>query len=734
MRPSQLLAVAAATMLGCAGALRAQDLYSQAVPDSGTGLTISIKIRNLVPSTPLTISTSATTQYTVSAPTSVTSDASGYAAFVMRVTTSRVNCATEEFSLTLGSPTLPSGQLVRPYLLKCANSRVVSAWPEFIMLQGAFCSPVESASAMLQIERTVDLDGDGIYGDIISEGSSLGAFEQIDFPSEFSMDTNAQGTMGCLGGNPPGLFWPGSATRQCAFVADNRSVTGTCNFTTVMNFLQDSSFSASFNGQAALFMTASGSDIAYICRDTNNDGAITDSEINTFFDPDAQVASQNYSPDGVAVDRSATNRVYWISDKSGTTGPTANEGLWRLTDANGNDSIDAGEFVGTWVGATPTVTVEGISITPDELEGLHVDSTGAVLVNHTALGAIFRWADANADGVAQTGEVTNWLNYNTLASVLPTVSADFGGFPSWAVGTTYFGFNLIQSFRLPLSGDVFFVSPDGSTAPFGGMVFKCVDGNGDGDVNDAGEVVIWLDPSLAVGTPTWVSGMDVGGVDRDGNGVIFEDELFVYVATPQGPFPTCGFTSFTDLINWRYNDSEFDGTANEIGDSMPVSLHPTGAFNRGLEVLPGPSDGGFNWTFHQRSGQITSAAATCIGPSGDYVEMDFARSRIEEGMEGTPFATNRRYVVRTRGHLPSSGGAGLILGVTPIAVPFFPPCTVGVIPNPPVAIFPSIPDATGTADFPTPIPDVPGATIYMQAFSLQGTSIVLGETAQIVIN
>lgn len=727
-----------AVLLASACPLAAQFVTSNAFTYAGNRMTIGVRLTNAQPAITVGVAVSPATGLTFTAPTSIQTDSRGYASFGLDVVSSQANLTPRSFTLTLTHASFGGGQLQRQYVVKSVNGAIGSAWPEILMIQGVFCNPPASAATQLEIDRASDLDGNGLYGDVNVE--AIGQ-DPLDSAAEFSSDVDLADTAtGCVTGTPPNVWQPGSASRTVAFLTDNRNVTGACAFTSLLNFVEDMNFAPSFGGSPALLFTSSESDSAFICRDANADGSIGASEIRVFFDARALVNNEGYSPDGVAHDPTGTRRAYWISDKAGATGSPLNQGLFRLTDANGDDQIGAGEFVATWTGTTAPVQVEAQTVDHTEFECLHVDSFGAVLVNQTALGTIFRWVDGNGNGVAETGEVSNWLTYAATSTF--TRSADFAttGFP--AITGPYFGLNLIESVTAAgfASGDVYYVaSTNNQTGGQGnGFVYRCEDRNVDGDVNDLGEVTIFSDPAQLTDPtrPEFISGMDVGVIDLNGNSLIERDEQFVYVADADGnnPRPFCGFTTFGDLTVWRFVDRNGDGDAVDAGESEMVMIHPTGAFNRGLEIVPDSLSGGFRHTFYSRSGLVNVKPATCRTPSGESLELDFLREKLEEGTQGTPFATNQRFALQSRGNGASAVAAGVVLsaGISPVAFPYN-GCNVWVaFPFYADLIPPTTPNGAGVATFPLPIPNGAFTNLYLQPFALTPSlTILLGETVEL---
>ena len=733
LHPAPLSALLAA--LAMSAPATAQLLYSRSIAHPSARMTLSLKLHRAQPNTTFGVATATSTPFlSFVGPTSVASDGRGYAAFQIDVLGIGTPPQPLKFQVKVTDVSLPNGALTRDYLVRIKNGQLYSAWPNFVMSQGAFCNPADSASSHLQIDRAADLDGDGIYGDVNIERNGDGR-DPLDSPSEFSCDVNATGIK-ATNPSPPGLYLPGGAGRTVAFCTDNRivSTTTACTFTTQLNFIEDMAFHASFNGKPAVFATSSSNDNVLICRDLDGDGSITANEIKVLFDPVATVNSENYSADGIAIDPTNQKRLWWISDKSGATGPVANQGLFRLEDNNGDDGIASGEWLASWTGSTPVVVVEGKNVDASEFECLHVDSKGAVMVNHVDLGTILRWVDANQNGVAETGEVTNWLTYNMASTLTKSVDFQLPNFPILA--GPYFGMNLIESAPRAGTGDVYFVALTNSTGAGAGFVFRCEDRNNDGDVNDTAEVTVFNDQLMTDPSLNFISGLAVAALDENGNGTIEPQEFFVYGAYPNGPRPSIGYTTLSDLAIWRQRDLNGDGDAFDLGESERVMIHPTGAFNRGLELVPPELDGGFRPTFYQRSYLTTVKPAGCMTPAGDYVEIDLVCDKLEEGTQGTPFGGNAAFTIATRGNgtMPaticglalSAGIAGGPLRVFNcdfwLQVPFFPDLFPG-----------AVPDANGVARFPVAVPALVRGTLALQAFTLQAGQIVFGETGEINI-
>ena len=233
-----------------------------------------------------------------------------------------------------------------------------------------------------------------------------------------------------------------------------------------------------------------------------------------------------------------------------------------------------------------------------------------------------------------------------------------------------------------------------------GFVFRAEDRNNNGSANDLGDVSVFVDPTLVGGSfpPNYVTGLAVAEVDVNGNGLISDDERFVYVAVPNGPKPSTGYVANGDLCVWRYHDGNGNGTATDTGEAELISVHPTGAFNRGLDLAPSLLDGGMQQTFYSRSMLVTAKTGGCVTTLGTVVELDAKRDKVEQGTQGTPFGGNAAFAITTRGNGPASLAA-VAIGVGIAPAPFvLEHCDLWLLPPLFVdTIAPVLADANGVA-------------------------------------
>jgi hypothetical protein len=159
-------------------------------------------------------------------------------------------------------------------------------------------------------------------------------------------------------------------------------------------------------------------------------------------------------------------------------------------------------------------------------------------------------------------------------------------------------------------------------------------------------------------------------------------------------------------------------------------VHPTGAFNNGLEPAPGPVQGGFAHSFYSRSTLMTVRPSPCQTSLG-FIEIDFRREKFEEGTPGTPFSGNGRFAVETRGNEPSLP-CGVLLGSALLPAPFmFGSCSLWMFPFAADLIQPTLAGPGGEARFPVPVPSNVTINLFLQPFSFSLTTLFLGEAAEI---
>jgi hypothetical protein len=208
----------------------------------------------------------------------------------------------------------------------------------------------------------------------------------------------------------------------------------------------------------------------------------------------------------------------WISSSFETT-----RGLWRLKDGNGDgDAMDAGEWAMVVDGSATHPVQTGAGVVQVHLEDLRFlarDGNGVIgysgfsTSSSTSEDCLFRFEDLNLDGdVLDVGESKLLLNYTGKNPALP-VNPDFGTtlptleLPNLTTPSEPYYARLwfVETFEGGGQTEYFFATDASATGGFGvsvtgdyvnGLIFRGVDQNGDGDVNDAGEVELYYDGSL----------------------------------------------------------------------------------------------------------------------------------------------------------------------------------------------------------------------------------------------
>lgn len=196
------------------------------------------------------------------------------------------------------------------------------------------------------------------------------------------------------------------------------------------------------------------------------------------------------------------------------------------TDLNGDgDTNDAGEVATFFSGANAS----GLVAPTGNVFTMTQAASGDVYIGDGGTDSVYRLRDRNNDGTAQgVGEAQVWLSGSGNASGISLQTPN-----GIAEGP---------------DGAIYVVEADTSGRPLGDWVYRTVDGNGDGDVNDAGEVTRWLDlkavnPTASAfeirfeGDTAYVID-SVGAApnviysmnDSDGNGAIGSDEVQVFAS------------------------------------------------------------------------------------------------------------------------------------------------------------------------------------------------------------
>lgn len=346
----------------------------------------------------------------------------------------------------------------------------------------------------------------------------------------------------------------------------------------------------------------------YRGRDLNLDGTVSSSEVNFFFDSQA-VYGQTMDPVGVTL---TADGAVWLASDFETI-----RGLWRLRDLNADgDAMDAGEFRHLVDGAAPHPVETGlgvVGINGDDMWRLARDGNGVVIYcgfSTSSLAdedSIFRFEDKNLDGdVLDAGESKLWLNYTGKNPALPK-NPDFGTvLPTMQVpnlttpSEPYYGrLNHVETRQNGPTKEYFFGCDSSSTSIFStsvtgdkinGLIFRGVDKNLDGDVNDATEVNVYYDGSADGPLPSFQRVDKIVGMA--------EDNGFLYLADAFG----------ARIL--RIKDNNADGDAMDPGEISadlwsfgfwgfkPPITDPLGPFIEDIEAGPNGlfPPGSSNWT------------------------------------------------------------------------------------------------------------------------------------------
>ena len=251
-------------------------------------------------------------------------------------------------------------------------------------------------------------------------------------------------------------------------------------------------------------------------------------------------------------------------------------GLHRSIDLNGDgDALDAGESVQFFNGVDPFFALNDRGAAPVDTWNIsEIAAAGNGVIGY-ATGddhAAYRFEDLNDDGdLTDPAEAILFLNAAGARPDLPQ-NPDFesGLLPSlelkepgWFAFLTNIGTGVEDGELVTYLGtatsyleDDKYTNVDGEIVNF--LIFRCVDGNGDRDANDAGEVTLFYDGSVTSGTPHKLLLMrSLAAVD---GGPVYATEVLPYPALFPGP----------DGNTWlhRFEDLNGDGDASDAGEQQ----------------------------------------------------------------------------------------------------------------------------------------------------------------------
>ncbi|MDA1258983.1 MAG: hypothetical protein O3A20_00010 [Planctomycetota bacterium] len=356
----------------------------------------------------------------------------------------------------------------------------------------------------------------------------------------------------------------------------------------LVNFVEDMVFHVDPGNKRAVYAVAT--DNVIRLEDLNGDGDCNDAgEITVWVDTRAAFGVGNTSPD--SLDFVPGTHVMYVSDDIWTGAPTFPSGIHRYEDLNlDGDAQDAGES-SLWVDGTLTQTLAEsggpVVIGMTDFEALMVSSSGVVIGFEQQMRALIAFKDLNTDGDAMdAGEAWNFCNLvkNTAVNGLD-VNADVlsgalleGGCVSSSGPGIYTSLEILDVGygEGPGGRDAFYMATTVSPitcAPAAALVYRGVDLNDDGDINDAGEVTLYYDgpnsPHLYNPNSVW------GGTANDGGFSAWHNA---------GPPGTTAF--IRDTIEFL-KDANNDGDAMDVGESLILhSWDPDGTFAVCLTDMP----------------------------------------------------------------------------------------------------------------------------------------------------
>ena len=439
---------------------------------------------------------------------------------------------------------------------------------------------------------------------------------------------------------------------------------------------------ATVGGVPTVYWVRTDTDLVERGVDTNGDGRISAGEQSVFFSFPGAFPGFTGFVGQLAVDSSG---AVWVTTNA--TAP-ANQGLYRLRDANGNGAATLGTVVGAepevvnFLPATFTVPDAAgtgtVSLPSNNFRAVAVDALDNVIAFEATNGVYVRVRDLDGDFAYDVGEATNFyyaapclpaLKQNPdVGTVYPNIF-DFGTNAScaWTAGPCAAGSfgNVMRIVHTSVSATAqplyWFGSTSSATFPcYKGIVIKAQDVNGNGDINDAGEVTLFYNGSFQSGAwgtgPTpLVDGAAVFFVN------IFEDFGAVgedaYVLENAGPEcfdnrERLGFGAVADTL-WRLSDGNADGDADDAGEQTRVAtLQPAELWGPRGKIVPVPSA-----AFAVPSSHRISAPG-CAAPLSPPPDNDV---RPQIGGIGNP-SIGTTFTVTLR-ESPVSGGGLIVPGI-----------------------------------------------------------------------
>ena len=291
------------------------------------------------------------------------------------------------------------------------------------------------------------------------------------------------------------------------FLSANEGVRFAYDGATVVTYVEDPRFEI-FAGQPAIFGTGGG-DVILKMIDLDGDGlAMSAGEVLSLIDTRAAHGTTNASPDGIDFD--PNTGVMYVTDDYWSSGSQPGSGISTYVDLDGDGlAMSAGEMT-LFVDGMGALTVPGTGGTPvaidiGDFEAIMVDSAGIAIAFAQQDRMFYAFQDLNGDGDAMdAGEAWNFCNLVDDVVGLD-VNADIAAGTLLAprcVSSTGTGwYATIEAISVEhgagtAGADVYWFASTASNTSCNaaaGLVYRAEDLNGDLDLNDAGEVVLWLD-------------------------------------------------------------------------------------------------------------------------------------------------------------------------------------------------------------------------------------------------
>jgi len=396
----------------------------------------------------------------------------------------------------------------------------------------------------------------------------------------------------------------------------------------MINYVQDVKYRQE-NSQHFLYIIST-NDMILRLEDINGDGDTIDvGEIVEWADTRNGGLFSNASPD--ALDHDPVTGGFYVTDDNWSSGTQPSSGIHYYVDSNNDgDARDAGEFthyVDALAGLTIAGTTGQVTVDLGDFEGIMYDTTNGVVVGFAQQDCmLYAFQDLNADGDAMdAGEAWNFcnlvddvpgleLNADVASGVLPNAGC------ASSSGTGMYATLEVLEFAPgagPLGEDVYWIMSTAATATCngaGGRLYRGIDYNGDLDLNDAGEVVLYYDgASSAQSMPSCYAGAahDGGFSIRSGGG-----ELYFL------------------------KDANNNNDAMDAGDATYMSFDPLGHFVGEMDNMPAgafapPAVINPNWTIFGSSGTSSSGSTPTISSNGHPVLGQPLEVYLDGGLAGT---------------------------------------------------------------------------------------------------